>query len=544
MASAQPAAKQAAPQHLQERFFAADQALQRGDVSQAAALCQQLLAEREDYAPAYYLMAEIYSRLNQTEKALKFNDFAVRFQPGSFDIYFQRGKLMFVQSRWPEAKDAFERARQIDPKNAVAVMLLGDVAAQLGDHALAIELFNEATTIENLPEIHEHKGLSMLSMGDYEGARAAFGAMLRILPNHAPAHVYLARIDHSEGDEERAKERMQKALLSDPKHQEALAYLSDVYLHEGNHEEALTLGRRAIAAGPHHVEHCLLALKALLNAGVLAEAEQALRTLLKHNPDDLNVVIRLASILAPRGKTQEALELVERALKVVPNNEALQHTRAALSGQTTATMPEDYVARIFDSYSLNFDHHLQGVLGYRTPSFISTALRPLLPVSKAHFTLLDLGCGTGLMAEAVADITSLRVGVDLAPKMIEKAQSKGLYAETYVDEVVRYMQREVRLYDLVIAADVLVYIGDLRPLFAQAASHVAAGGFFVVSTEHADSGDDYQIRTSGRYAHTAAYIHALAATHGLIVSHEQICDLRMEAGAMLQGAIYIMQRGA
>lgn len=542
MATAQhPQMASSPPQSMQERFFAAERAMQGNDLQQSLMLCQQLIAEREDYAPAYFLLSEIYLRLNQLETSLKFNDFALRFQPDSFDIYFQRGKLMFGLSRWEEAKHAFAKAHAIDPTNAVTVMLQGDVLAQMGEEAQAITLFDKATAIQDLPEILEHKGLSQLRCNDLEGARASFVALLKRLPNHASGLVHLAKLDMVDGETELGVERLRKALMIDPNHHEALAYLSEHLVHENQHEEALIYGRRAIATNPSRLDTVLQALKSFLSTGNISEAEVALRKLLTYHPDNLHVIIRLAAVLAPRGKVNEALILVERALEKVPDNTSLQYTRAALCGEATAPAPEEYVVNVFDSYSGNFDIHLQQVLGYHIPKILSDAIRLLLPVEKRELSLLDLGCGTGLMAEALRDITVFRVGVDLSPKMIEKAIAKGVYTETYIDELVRYMNNDMRNYDMVTAADVLIYVGDLKATFEQVAEHLKPGGYFALSVERDEGDAGYSIRPSGRYAHSAAYLHQMAAAHTMKVVHEAVCDLRAEAGSMLQGTVMILQ---
>lgn len=526
----------------QDLFYAADRALGRGDLKQAMMLCQQLLQANETYAPAYFMLATITMELYQHDKALKFNELAERFQPNSFDVYFQRGKIHFVKGNMDEALEAFERAQSLQPSNAVTAMLIGDVLAQQGKIDEAIAQFSKATLLQDLPEILEHKGICQQAAGDYEGAKQSFKAMLSRLPNYAPALSHLATIALHEEDEDKAEDYLRKALMINPNHQEALVALSSICLSRHDLESATSLSRLAIKVNPNHLKMVMGALRSLTAAGFLDEVETALRHLYQHHPDNLQVLVRLATILAPRGKREEALALVEKALLQVPDNSALLHTRAALRGESTATAPVDYVANMFDGYAEQFDYHLQEQLGYHTPTLISQALRAALPSGVRDLSLLDLGCGTGLAAQALQDITTLRVGVDLSPKMIAKSKTKHIYTDAHVDELVHFMQNDTRHYDLVVAADVLVYIGDLNPLFSHVVQRMKEGGLCALSVERETSERDYTLQPSGRYSHSENYVQSLAALHGLSVVYSAACDLRKEAGAMIVGTLFVLRK--
>ena len=63
-----------------------------------------------------------------------------------------------------------------------------------------------------------------------------------------------------------------------------------------------------------------------------------------------------------------------------------------------------------------------------------------------------------------ADSAALLHGVDISPKMIEIAGKKGLYDALLSGDIhVVLNDLDRRSYDLIIAADVFTYIGDIRP---------------------------------------------------------------------------------
>ncbi|NEU35571.1 methyltransferase, partial [bacterium LRH843] len=73
----------------------------------------------------------------------------------------------------------------------------------------------------------------------------------------------------------------------------------------------------------------------------------------------------------------------------------------------------------------------------------------------------DAGCGTGLCGPLLAPYCQRLDGVDLSPKMLEKAKSKQLYDRLSKAELTAFLNNAPDMYDVIIAADVLCYFGDL-----------------------------------------------------------------------------------
>lgn len=98
--------------------------------------------------------------------------------------------------------------------------------------------------------------------------------------------------------------------------------------------------------------------------------------------------------------------------------------------------------------------------------------------------------------------------------------------------------------DLVVAADVFIYIGDLAPVFAAVARVLAPGGVFAFSVEHAESAAPYVLRRSLRYAHSEPGLRALAAAHGFVVRQVRAMVLREEQRQPVAGRVLVLQRAA
>src|SRR5947199_9858154 len=95
-------------------------------------------------------------------------------------------------------------------------------------------------------------------------------------------------------------------------------------------------------------------------------------------------------------------------------------------------IPTANVRSLFDQYAPKFEYALVDDLGYRGPALLFNAvLAARQAVRKPAFfkRAIDLGCGTGLAAAAFAREVDQFIGIDLSPRMIERARATGIYAQ-------------------------------------------------------------------------------------------------------------------
>jgi len=154
--------------------------------------------------------------------------------------------------------------------------------------------------------------------------------------------------------------------------------------------------------------------------------------------------------------------------------------------------------------------------------------------------VLDVGCGTGLAGVAFRSLAGRLHGSDLAPRMVEKARRRGVYDHLEVAELVEGIARTPTAWDLVVAADVLVYVGDLAPVMDAARVGLRPGGLFCATVEQC-AGDGFALGPSRRYAHSAAYIRRVATEAGLdlIVLEEAVP--RWEKGRPVPGFAFAVR---
>ncbi len=159
---------------------------------------------------------------------------------------------------------------------------------------------------------------------------------------------------------------------------------------------------------------------------------------------------------------------------------------------------------------------MRNQLSYRAPEILRELADLVMPGAE-NLVALDLGCGTGLAAEAFVDIAPTMDGIDLSPQMIEKSRARRLYRNLHVADIETGLARAAAEYDLVLAADTLVYLGDLTATFSAVAQRLKSGGYFLFTVEKS-AGPDFELGPKRRWRHSESYIRRIAAAEGFDVA--------------------------
>jgi predicted TPR repeat methyltransferase len=308
----------------------------------------------------------------------------------------------------------------------------------------------------------------------------------------------------------------QRMLARRPSHPDALRELGLAALDTGAFEAAAEILGRAVAAAPRSGAALIGLARTHHAAGRPAEAIALLRNARALSPRDPGLFLLLGDAQLDIGDRDAALRSFRMVMKLAPGHPRAAHMVAALEGSDLAAR-NAYTGALFDQYAKTFDSHLVAALRYDVP----TQLRGLIDAADADRRFdaaLDLGCGTGLVAEAMQGKVAAIDGIDLSPMMVDAARAKNLYrAATTIDIDSFLARREVAgAYEFVLAADVFIYVGRLEGVFAGVARALQPGGLFAFSVEHTTR-EDVEIRSSGRFAQSEAYIARLAAEHGFAV---------------------------
>ncbi len=276
----------------------------------------------------------------------------------------------------------------------------------------------------------------------------------------------------------------------------------------------------------------------LARLGRLEEALAEARALCRQHADWPEPWRLAGTLHKDLGQAADAITALERCLALDAGDALAAWLLAGLRGAHDAATPPlpppGYVEALFDGYAAEFEQHLE-TLEYRAPELLLAGL-----IDRRYATALDLGCGTGLVGRLVRPLVDRLEGLDVSTAMIERARATGAYDALHAAEGVAHLREQAAgSLDLVLAADVFIYVGDLDPVFAAVRHALAPGGIFAFSVESAPAGTAVALLPTSRYAHGSAYLEALATRHGLAHARApEVATLRLEQREPVRGQLW------
>lgn len=280
----------------------------------------------------------------------------------------------------------------------------------------------------------------------------------------------------------------------------------------------------------------------LLQEGDPNAAAEIMRDALEIAPRWIGGWFRLGEIYERLDQADDASQAWREALKLDPLDHAGAQLKLELIGARPVadTPPAAFVETLFDQYAAKFDTALVDKLQYQVPELIAQAIQAIAPDNRFAYTL-DLGCGTGLMAEHLQKKCEKIDGFDLSLAMLKKAKAKGLYGKL-VKADLNTIDLEGHSADLITAADVFVYVGSLDHVIAQVGIALAKGALFAFSVEHHQGTEDFDLRPSRRYAHSRAYILRLLANNDMEPLRIDADRLRYDRNEPVEGLIVVAKK--
>lgn len=246
---------------------------------------------------------------------------------------------------------------------------------------------------------------------------------------------------------------------------------------------------------------------------------------------------RLGEMQWEAGQRDGAGEAWRMALKLDPEDRLGAALKLSIAGQgELAIMPPAFVETLFDQYAGKFEESLVGKLDYRAPDLLLEAIRAVAPGPFER--AIDLGCGTGLMGDRLRPHCVHLEGYDLSEGMLREARGKGVYDKLERADIAR-LTLEGMSTDLVVAADVYMYLGALDVAFASAAGLLVKGGLFAFSVENLDEPAGFHLGDTRRFAHSEAYVLACLDEAGLSFVSLARATIRQDRNAAVEGLIVV-----
>jgi predicted TPR repeat methyltransferase len=293
-----------------------------------------------------------------------------------------------------------------------------------------------------------------------------------------------------------------------------------------------------LSSGDPVVDRRLEWARGLLEKGEAKAAAELLRETLEERPGFLAGQFLLGEASEQAGEIAAATAAYRNAIELDPEDRLGANLRLAqLGGRFPAmAMSPAYLRNLFDQYASRFDRELVKALSYRGPELLRDALEKIAP-GRTFERVLDLGCGTGLMGEAIRDRAGDLTGVDISPAMVEAARRKNIYHQLEVAEFHEFIDRQTGKFDLVLAADVFVYLGNLAPILK---SLVGVASGLIAFTTETHPGSDVVLLQTLRFAHSEKHIRDAAAENGFQVLLLEKASTRTEKGKPVESLLAVL----
>ena len=445
----------------------------------------------------------------RTEDAARMLEAAIALAPNHSGLLAELGCLHHATGRHSEALRALNASLALDPQQPQAWLVLANLHRQNGNAELAERAFRAALSLEpGSPNATAGLGLLYCELRRFEDA-ARFLAAAIAKGASGPA-VY--------------------------------GCLGEALQHLGKHADAAA----ALGIAARDLPDCApivrkYAQARLVQLAISASVDVAMAAYLEiggAHAENIDAACRAAfQTLCVYGPPEAAMRVGESILARSPDDPIITHHLDALRGKSPTRVPGRYLTACFDRFAERFDQHLVEVLRYRIPE---EANQLLAQTGRHYARMLDLGCGTGLAAPHLSKLGQSLIGVDISPRMLEKARRRNLYSRLVEDDALTFLQQTDERFDLIAAFDMIIYFGDLVELFAAAAARLAIGSVFAFSFETGQD-RDYRLLPSGRFAHTPAYVESVYRRNFTVIDQVETA-VRLEAGRPVAGELVLLRR--
>lgn len=471
--------------------------------------CMQLAEQYPTDANVQHLLGLVYAKCGNLDAAIQHFALAIKIDPKQAVFHNNISNAYKLSGNLEYALRHLHTALQLTPNNAESYNNLGSLYYSKGDIHNAIPQFNKAIRLNpNIWESHYNLANCFIKQDMVQQAIQHYYTVLRLNPTHVYAKLNLSMALISINNYALALPLLEEVTINNTQ-PELIGYLAESYLHMGKTDPAIDAYKKAIRAKPEmaawHHNIAILYLRA---------NERAL-----------------------------AKQHFSQALTLQPDNKIAQHMLAALDTNTTASAPSEYVKSLFDQYADHYNQHVKNDLQYNVPILMRHAINKFITESTTQQYILDLGCGTGLCGIYFRDLAKHLIGADISPNMLLEARKLGAYDLLCCCNILETIPGlNLEYFDIVLAADVFVYIGELSLLFSMLKNSMRPHGLLTFTIEELNDGAEYHLQTTGRYAHTHNYITKLCAQFDFVIKVSDAITPRWQDGKPTPGRLYVLTK--
>jgi predicted TPR repeat methyltransferase len=475
-----------------------------------------------------------------------------------------------------QAESLYRQVLTVDPQCANAWHLLALICQVQGRMTECVALYQRCLELQpDSAEAHNNLGVAYAAQHRLTEALACYRQAVALKPDYAEAFNNLALANAWQKNWEQTIDCCRRALAVQPNYPEALTNLGIAYYQQQRLDEAGDCFRQALALRPDYLDAlnnlgnvCLAQNKSAAAVGMFLkvlrsrpndprtnnnlavayrtlhqypEAIACLQTSLAANATDPATHRNLGFLYHDQEKFPEALSCFEQVLALVPDDVDARLMVDVLRGTAQLTrLPPEHLVAFYDGFAPRFEKDLVERRGYCSPQWLREALEPAPPPRSLE--VLDLGCGTGLCGVQFRNWAATLTGVDLSANMLAQARQRGLYDELIHGDVLAPLQTAEGKYDLIVASDVLLLLGDLEPVMQMAQRGLRPGGRFAFTLETHNGEPDYRLLPVLNFTHSPAYLRKVAEAHRLQVTFMKDVLFPREERPPVPGMVVVLTR--
>lgn len=525
--------------HLNTLHFLGLTYAQLGDMSNAILYLLKAYHLNTNDSALLNNLANAYKKTHEFDQAIHYYLEAIKLNPSYAQAHNNLATIYALQNNYLKALQHYTKAVHAEPDFSAAHFNLGLLLLQNNQLAAAKTQFNNVISLNPYhTEAHFYLGVLHLESNALDEAEQAFQKVLEQDSEQIQALTNLGVIALKRGQNQLAVDYFSKSLALDNENSDARNNLAATFMHFDRFENALMHYDVLLEKEPDNIEYLYNSGVAEMALGHLNEAIIFFERTLKSQPQHSASLNNLAAIYLKMTQRETARDYLKQALAVNPKDSVSQHMLNALEGNFQAQTNTEYAQNLFNNYALYYDQHMQNTLQYSLPQHIAREIHHLKLLENNQ--TLDLGCGTGLTGAVLREISQHLTGVDIAPKMLAQAKEKGIYDELHAMEINAFLQQNKKQYNLIVAADVLPYFGQLDELFQAVKTHLQTKGYFIFTTEISTE-QPWMLQSSARFSHHPNYIQKLAQSNHFEIIKQEKVPARIQNQLPLDVMFYVLQ---
>jgi predicted TPR repeat methyltransferase len=497
--------------------------------------------EAEPNAAFYNSQGNVFRRLNRLESAIKSYQKAIELKPDYTGAYNNLGLMHYQQKDFTLAKDAYSKALELSPNFVNALLNSAILCAHLGELEESREKLERAFELDaHNPKILGQLAQVYLSLNEPKKALIFFDEKLKTMPEDANTYYDIGLCLLKIEEYSDAIKSLEMALALQSPADDLYHHLATAYLYENDVEKALNYYFRQLEIKP--------LMESYYNIGVLLmnknRSKEAI-TYLEHaaslDSAYFPVHVNLGALYLKHQHLAKAIEHYQIALSLHPEDAEISHILSALQkDKTPDAAPKEYLQRLFDQYATFYEKHLTQHLKYQVPEKIYAQIFEEIGIETPSLQILDLGCGTGLCGSLFRKMAKKLIGIDISEKMLTKADEKKIYDELAALDV-NVALETYQHNDIILAADVFTYIGNLSTIFEKAHEALNENGLFAFSVEKT-SVEAFELQHSIRYAHSKNYLNNLIKKNNFNILRFENLILRQQRNKAVEGYLLLLKK--